>query len=228
MFSSTMIKTVVVAAATAATLTVAGCSNDTSTSSSPGMSGSMPGMDHGGSSMSTSASAAPSATRTDFNDADVTFLQMMYPHHAQAVDMSKMVAGRTQNQQVVTLAQNIEKAQGPEMTQMTSLLQSFGKPAPAAESGHMPGMDMPGMDMPGKDMPGMMSPEQMTSLEGLSGAAFDRMWLEMMIDHHTGAIDMSNAELRDGTNPDAKKMAQAIIANQEAEITQMRGMLGQG
>jgi uncharacterized protein (DUF305 family) len=216
MFSSTTIKTITIAAATAAALMVAGCSNgsDTSaTSSSPGMSGSMPGMDHGGS--STSASAAPSAARSDFNDSDVTFLQMMYPHHAQAVDMSKLVEGRTQNQQVITLAQNIEKAQGPEMTQMTDLLASFGKPAPTAGSGHS-----------GMDMPGMMSAGQMTSLEGLSGPAFDRMWLQMMIDHHTGAIDMSNTELRDGSNPDAKKMAQAIIANQEAEITQMRGMLG--
>lgn len=216
--STTVVKTVIAAAAAAAALTVAGCSDNTSststsptTSSSPGMTGSMPGMDHGGS----SASAAPSATRTDFNDADVMFLQMMYPHHAQAIEMAKLVPGRSQNQQVITLAQNIEKAQGPEMTQMTSLLQSFGKPAPTADSGHMAGM------------PGMMSAEQMNALTGLSGAAFDRMWLQMMIDHHTGAITMSNTELRDGTNPDAKKMAEAIIANQQAEISQMQGMLAQ-
>lgn len=201
--SSTTAKTVIAVAAAAAALMVAGCSDNTSstsasptTSSSPGMSGSMPGMDHGGS----SASAAPSATRSDFNDADVMFLQMMYPHHAQAVDMAKLVAGRSQNQQVITLAANIEKAQAPEMDQMTTLLQSFGKPAPAAD-----------MDM-GHTMPGMMTAEQMTTLNGLSGAAFDRMWLQMMIDHHTGAIDMANTELSDGTNPDAKKLAQAIIA----------------
>ena len=194
------IKTIVAAAATATALTVAGCSSGTPTmptSSSPA---------------SPSASAAPNLTRTDFNDADVMFLQMMYPHHAQAIDMSKLVADRSENQQVITLAQNIEKAQGPEMTQMTGLLESVGKPAPSADpSGHMTGM---------------MSSEQMTSLEALSGAAFDRMWLQMMIDHHNGAIDMSNTELQDGINPDAKKMAQAIIANQQAEITQMRGMLG--
>lgn len=202
-------KTIAVAAATAAALTVAGCGNDTPASSSPTTS-SMPGMDHG----STSTSAAPNVTRTDFNDADVMFLQMMYPHHAQAIDMSKLVADRSQDQQVITLAQNIEKAQGPEMTKMTDLLQSVGKPAPSTEpSGHMTGM---------------MSTEQMTSLEALSGPAFDRMWLQMMIDHHEGAIDMSNTELQDGINPDAKEMAQAIIANQQAEITQMRGMLGQG
>jgi uncharacterized protein (DUF305 family) len=225
MFSSTIaVKSTVVAAAVAAALAVAGCTDtasDTSTSpttsSSAGMSGSMPGMDHGGS----SASAAPSATRTDFNEADVMFLQMMYPHHAQAIDMAKLVPGRSQNQQVITLAQNIEKAQGPEMTQMTGLLASFGKPAPSAE---MSGHDMPGMG----GMPGMMSAEQMNNLKGLSGKAFDQAWLQMMIDHHTGAITMSDTELRDGSNPDVKKMAEAITANQQAEITQMRGMLGQG
>lgn len=223
MFSSTTaVKSTVLAAAVAAALTVSGCTDTASdtaasptVSSSTGMSGSMPGMDHGGS----SASAAPSATRTDFNDADVMFLQMMYPHHAQAVDMAKLVPSRSQNQQVLTLAQNIEKAQGPEMTQMTGMLASFGKPAPSAEMGDH---DMPGMG----GMPGMMSAEQMNNLTGLSGKAFDQVWLQMMIDHHTGAIDMSNTELRDGTNPDAKKLAQAIIANQQAEITQMRGMLG--
>lgn len=224
MFGSTIaIKTTVLTAAVAAGLAVTGCSSDTSNtstsqtiSSSTGMSGSMPGMDHGGS----SASAAPSATRTDFNAADVMFLQMMYPHHAQAVDMAKLVPGRSQNQQVITLAQNIERAQGPEMTQMTGLLTSFGKPAPSEDMGDH---DMSGMG----SMPGMMSVEQMDNLKGLSGRAFDQVWLQMMIDHHAGAIDMANTELRDGTNPDAKKLAQAIIANQQAEITQMRGMLGQ-
>lgn len=223
MFSSTIaIKTTVLTAAVAAGLAVTGCSSDTSDTSTPptsssssGMSGSMPGMDHGGS----SASAAPSATRTDFNAADVMFLEMMYPHHAQAVDMAKLVPTRSQNQQVVALAQNIEKAQDPEMTQMVGLLESFGKPAPSAD---MAAHDMPGMG----GMPGMMSAAQMDSLNGLSGKAFDQVWLQMMIDHHAGAIDMSNTELRDGTNPDAKKLAQAIIANQQAEITQMRGMLG--
>ncbi|TQR82770.1 DUF305 domain-containing protein [Mycobacterium hodleri] len=223
MFSSTIaVKSTVLAAAVAAALAVAGCTDtasDTTTSptvSSTAMSGSMPGMDHGGS----STSAPPSATRADFNDADVMFLQMMYPHHAQAVDMAKLVPSRSQNQQLITLAQNIEKAQGPEMTQMTGLLTSFGKPAPSAE---MSGHDMPGTG----GMPGMMSAEQMNNLTGLSGKAFDQAWLQMMIDHHSGAIDMSNTELRDGTNADAKKLAQAIIANQQAEIAQMRGMLGQ-
>jgi uncharacterized protein (DUF305 family) len=215
MISSTIaVKSTILAAAVAAALTVAGCTDIASNTST---SAPMPGMDHGGS----AAPAAPSAVRTDFDDADVMFLQMMYPHHAQAVDMAKLVQGRSQNQQVIALAQNIESAQGPEMTQMTGLLTSFGKPAPSAS---MSGHDMPGMG----GMPGMMSATQMDDLKGLSGTVFDQMWLQMMIDHHGGAIDMSNTELRDGTNSDAKEMAKAIIANQQAEITQMRSMLGQG
>jgi uncharacterized protein (DUF305 family) len=219
MFTPSNLSKLAVTAAATLAIAAAGCSNNATPSTSPVTSsstttstgGSMPGMDHG----SSPSSPAPAATRTDFNDADVTFLQMMYPHHAQAVDMAKLVPGRSQNEQVLALAANIEKAQAPEMTQFAALLQSFGKPAPAADSGHT------------ADMPGMMTDEQMTTLKGLSGTEFDRMWLQMMIDHHTGAIIMANTELRDGTNADAKKLAEHIIANQQAEITQMRGMLGQ-
>jgi len=156
----------------------------------------------------TTTSVAPAVV---FNDADVMFLQMMYPHHAQAVDMAKLVPTRSQNQQVKDLATAIENAQAPEMAQMTTLLASFGKPAPSATMGH--------------SMPGLMTSQQMTSLEGLSGAAFDKMWLQMMVEHHQGAIDMAQDELRDGDNPDVKKMAQSIITAQRGEIATMKGML---
>lgn len=174
------------------------------TSSSMPMSGhnmpGMPGMSGG--------STAPAA---NFNDADVMFLQMMYPHHAQAVEMAKLVPTRSQNQQVKDLATAIENAQAPEMQQMTTLLAGFGKPAPSATMSH--------------SMPGLMTPQQMTELTGLSGAAFDKMWLQMMVEHHQGAITMANDELKNGTNADAKKMAEAIVTAQQAEIATMNGML---
>lgn len=204
-----------VAAGTAAAIALAACSppNEqastvSATTSSMPMSGhdmpghSMPGMS------GSSTSAAPAAT---FNDADVMFLQMMYPHHAQAVEMAKLVPTRSQNQQVKDLATAIENAQAPEMQQMTTLLAGFGKPAPSATMSH--------------SMPGLMTPQQMTELTGLSGAAFDKMWLQMMVEHHQGAITMANDELKNGTNADAKKMAEAIIAAQQGEITTMNGML---
>jgi uncharacterized protein (DUF305 family) len=211
----TRITVAIAATGTAAALFAAGCSN---------ASGSMPGMDHGSSSSMSTASGKPAA-RTDFNDADVTFLQMMYPHHAQAVDMAKLVPSRSQNQQLLTLAANVEKAQAPEMQQISTLLQSFGKPAPPAPGGHdMPGM--PGMSS-APSMPGMMTPEQMNALQAASGADFDRQWMEMMIDHHNGAIAMANTELANGVNPDAKALAGSIISAQQAEIATMRTMLGQ-
>ena len=93
---------------------------------------------------------------------------------------------------------------------MTTLLKSFGKPAPMTA--------MPGMDH-GTGM-GMMTQDQMTKLKESSGADFDRMFLEMMIDHHQGAVDMANTELKDGKNADVKKMAQAVVDTQTAEIAQ--------
>lgn len=179
---------------------------------------------------STSATATAPA-RAEHNDADVTFLRMMYPHHAQAVEMAELVPGHTENQQVRALAASIEQAQAPEMQQITTLLQSFGQPAPSMGEGHqghgMPSTPMPGMPTTGMPMPGMMSAEQMASLRAASGPDFDRQWLTMMIEHHAGAIAMAETELADGRNPDAQALARAIITAQQAEIDQMRTMLGQ-
>ncbi|WP_433682832.1 DUF305 domain-containing protein [Nocardia sp. CA-119907] len=205
---------------TAAALFAAGCSNSESPSTDQGAS-------------SSQASSGKPAARTDFNDADVTFLQMMYPHHAQAVEMARLVPSRTQNEQVRALAANIEQAQSPEMEQITTLLESFGKPAPSStgHGGHSMEMPttMPGMTtMPSTSaMPGIMSNEQMNALAAASGADFDRKWMELMIEHHAGAITMANTELANGVNPDAKGLATAIVAAQQSEIDTMRGLLGQ-
>ncbi|MRH86684.1 DUF305 domain-containing protein [Nocardia sp. SYP-A9097] len=212
MFTISRIKIAVVAGTAAVALIAAGCSNnDSSTSgtnheSTTGSSSSMPGMDHGG--MSTQPAA-----RTDFNAADITFLQMMYPHHAQAVEMAKLVPSRSQNEQLRTLAKNVEQAQTPEMQQITTLLQAFGKGAPSATMGH-------------EGMAGMMSADQMSALEKLSGPEFDTQWMRMMIEHHKGAITMSNTELASGGNAEAKAMAQAIVTGQQTEIDEMNAMLG--
>ncbi|NNH69961.1 DUF305 domain-containing protein [Nocardia uniformis] len=203
--TSTRIKLAAITGISAIALIAAGCSGDDSGSSTPST-------NH-----DTTSTSASAATRTDFNSADVTFLEMMYPHHAQAVEMAKLVPTRSQNQQVVALAQAIEQAQAPEMQQITTLLVSFGEPAPS-QDGHGGGHG---------SMPGMMMPEQMTALELASGPAFDKKWLDMMIEHHQGAVTMSNTELAEGVNPDARTLAQAIVAAQQTEIDQMRTMLTQ-
>lgn len=208
MFKIASIATVAVAG-TAAAIALAACSPPSQHDSTlPPTNSSMPMSGHNMPGMSGTSTAPATAT---FNDADVMFLQMMYPHHAQAVEMAKLVPTRSQNQQVKDLAAAIEKAQAPEMQQMTTLLADFGKPAPSATMSH--------------SMPGLMTPQQMTELTGLSGAAFDKMWLQMMVEHHQGAITMAGDELKNGTNADAKKMAESIVTTQQAEITTMNGML---
>ncbi|MFJ4652503.1 DUF305 domain-containing protein [Nocardia sp. NPDC088792] len=160
--------------------------------------------------------AGCSSSKSDsptYNDADVSFLQMMYPHHAQAVDMAKMVPSRSRNQELITLAKSVENAQAPEMQQIAKLLESFGKPAPSATMDHA--------------MAGIMTQDQMTKLASLSGPDFDKMWMQMMIEHHQGAIDMSNTESKNGTNADAKALAQSIVTAQQGEIDQMNKMLAQ-
>ncbi|MFD8495790.1 DUF305 domain-containing protein [Amycolatopsis sp. NPDC059657] len=182
---------------------LAGCSG---TTSSPDMS-----------SMSSTANAP--AAQSAHNQADATFAQQMIPHHQQAVDMAKLVSSRTTNAMVTDLAGRIQKAQDPEIQQMTGWLSTWG----AATGMNMPGMTS-GQSMPGmgssNSMPGMMSDADMTKLQGMKGAEFDRMWLQMMVQHHQGAIDMAKTELTQGSNADAKSLAQKIIDGQQAEICQ--------
>lgn len=206
MFISRTRATVLAVTAASALLLAAGCSDDNDATTH----------DAHSATSSASATSATAAARTDFNDADVTFLQMMYPHHAQAVEMAKMVPSHTQNQQLIALAAQVEQAQAPEMQQITTLLTSFGKPAPSAGAGHE-----------GHSMPGMMTDAQMSALQAAQGAEFDKQWLEMMIEHHLGAVDMARTELANGVNPESRQLATAIVAAQEAEIATMRGMLGQ-
>ena len=157
------------------------------------------------------ACGGPANNAAQNNDADVTFAQQMVPHHEQALDMAKLVPSRSSDAKVRDLAQRVEKAQGPEITQLNQWLKEWGSESKSDHQGH--------------DMSGMMSDEDMGELEKASGAEFDRMWLEMMIEHHEGAVEMAKKELADGQDENAKKLAQAVIDGQQQEITEMRELL---
>ncbi len=182
------------------------------------------------------ASISAAATAT-FNAADVAFAQMMIVHHQGAIQMADLAPSRAQNQDVLALAARIKAAQAPEIDQMTSWLTAWGA-APSMMSGSatsgMGGMDMGGMDMGGTtsaaessamSMPGMMSGDQMQQLESASGAAFDKMFLELMIVHHQGAVEMAETEIADGSNPEAVALAQKIKSDQTAEIAEIQALL---
>jgi uncharacterized protein (DUF305 family) len=150
------------------------------------------------------ATAAP-------NDADVTFTQNMIPHHQQAIEMAKLVDARTKRPQLRTLADRIVASQGQEITLMQGWLRSWGKPATPA-----------GMDHGAMQMPGMMSEADMQQLRLSKDEDFDLAFMDMMTAHHEGAIEMANTELRDGSLPEVKRLAQQIIDAQQAEIDQFK------
>ncbi|MBH0781882.1 DUF305 domain-containing protein [Nocardia bovistercoris] len=205
--------------ATAAVLT--GCSDDSSGQDTSSMT-------TGAAATSSSVSPSGSAVAGAHNDADVRFAQEMIPHHSQAVEMAQMVPGRSTDQQLVDLAARIQQAQGPEIATMTGWLRAWGVAVSTTSTPAMPGMDHGSRPMPGMDqsaMPGMMTSRQMAQLQGAGGAEFDRMWLTMMIEHHRGAIEMARTEVAQGSNADAKALAQKIADDQQAEITQMQAML---
>jgi uncharacterized protein (DUF305 family) len=158
------------------------------------------------------ATAAATQPAAGFNDADVMFAQMMIPHHQQAVMMADRAATRAADTEVKNLAAKIKAAQDPEIATMRGWLTTWSKPAPSA-------------DTMGHAMPGIMSDDDMHKLEGAKGGEFDKMFVQMMTAHHNGAIEMAKTEQAQGSNPDAKKLAQTIQAAQEAEVTQMQKIL---
>lgn len=169
--------------------------------------------------------SAPAASQGEQNDADVMFVQGMIPHHRQAVEMAGMAAGRSENPAVLDLATRIGSGQQPEIDTMTGWLQEWGAEVPAEGEGMsgMGGMDQGGME----GMGGMMTSEQMQALGQAAGPAFDRMFLEMMTEHHRGAVEMAETELQDGADPDALALAQTIIDTQQSEISEMETLLQQ-
>lgn len=169
----------------------------------------------------TASAAAPISP--EHNQTDVVFVQGMIPHHQQAIAMSSQASNRASSQEVKDLAARIDQAQAPEIEQMNQMLEAWGAPRPQPGSHSMPGM--PGMPMGDMSMHGMMSDQQMQQLAAQSGSAFDRMFLQMMIEHHSGAIQMAQAEQAQGLNPQAKELAGAIVAAQQQEITEMQALL---
>ncbi len=151
-----------------------------------------------------------------FNADDVAFATNMIPHHQQAVEMSALVPDRSTDPELIALAEQISAAQQPEIETMKVFLVQWNE-NPDTATGH---------DGHGATMQGMVDEATMTKLESLNGAEFDTLWLESMISHHQGAIEMAKAEITNGENVDAKGLAQTIIETQQAEIGQMKQMLG--
>ena len=166
--------------------------------------------DHGQHAASSTTAAAPPVA--SHNAQDVMFAQMMIPHHQQALELAALVPGRTTDPAVTKLADAIAAQQLPEIGAMKALLAQWEAEPQHADHG-----------MP---MTGMVDDATMTKLKLLCGADFDKLWLQSMIGHHQGAIEMANTEVAAGQSPDMIVLAKNIITAQQAEIDQMNQMLG--
>ncbi|GAB3116262.1 DUF305 domain-containing protein [Streptomyces calidiresistens] len=159
--------------------------------------------------------------RDDHNEADIAFAREMIPHHRQALEMSELAPDRAASPEVRALAEEIEAAQGPEIETLTGWLREWDAEGTGGhgDGGHET-HDMHGM-------PGMLTEEQMDRLAALDGEAFDTAFLELMIEHHEGALEMAREVLEEGSHEPTADLAREIIDGQEAEIERMRELLGE-
>jgi uncharacterized protein (DUF305 family) len=158
--------------------------------------------------------------------ADVRFMQDMIAHHRQALEMTALVSGRAQSDEVSTLAQRIEVSQDDEIRQMRHWLESRGAALPDAHAHHGHGASHGAA--PAHAMPGMLTDAQLAALAAASGAEFDRLFLENMIFHHEGALvmvaDLFAAEGA-GQETEMFQFASHVDSDQRIEIARMRRML---
>jgi len=172
-------------------MALAGCSKDDSM-----------GMDHEGHSSMASG---------ELSSDDIMFLQMMIPHHQQAIDMSDLALTKSTDSELLALAKDIRDEQAAEIVKMKAWLDKAGAD-----------LD-PGHSM-GHGMGGMLSDSELAALEAATGKSFDLLWLKGMTGHHDGAIDMA-AMIEDADNDEIKSFGQAIVTSQSAQNKQMAAMI---
>ncbi len=145
--------------------------------------------------------------------ADVRFAEAMVPHHRQALEMAGLVEPRTAARGVRLMARQIALTQKPEIAVMRDWLDALGRAALPDHGSHAPGAY------------GMASPADMTMLRAARGSAFDRLFLQLMIRHHEGAMRMAGEELSGGRDQRMRLMARDVYSGQGIEVARMREIL---
>ncbi len=149
------------------------------------------------------------STDSTYTGADEMFLQMMIPHHQQAIDISNIALKTSKDSELLLLAKTIRDAQSAEIVQMKTWLKDAGA---ITDMGHSMGMG------------GMLDDAELSALSAATGKAFDTLWLKGMIGHHDGAIHMTTM-IKDASNADIKAFGQNVVKDQSAQIVQMQAML---
>lgn len=182
-----------------------------------------------------SADEAVALSRTTFTPGDVQFMQHMVVHHGQAVEMVELLRAKGADPKVKLMGERIALSQEAEIELMRNWLTDRGQALTMADmhmghagmnhTGHA-GHAMAASDTP--IMPGMLSPAQMQTLAAASGPEFDRLFLQGMIQHHQGALDMVDdllAQPDAAQDPMLSDFASSVVADQSAEILRMQSLL---
>ena len=160
--------------------------------------------------MSSSGHNHSSHSSGNYTGADVMFLQMMIPHHQQAIDISNLALKTSSNKELLALAKIIARDQATEIVQMKAWLKDAGATEDMGHEAH--------------GMGGMLDDEELSALTAATGKEFDNLWLTGMTEHHDGAIHMVQM-IEDADNQIIKKFGQDIVSLQTAQINQMKEML---
>jgi uncharacterized protein (DUF305 family) len=154
-----------------------------------------------------------------YTEADVRFMQGMIGHHAQALEMTALLSTRTSRDDMRMLAQRIDVSQADEIKMMQRWLEDRGQTLPDPHAHHAHGAVL---------MPGMLTADEMGQLAAAKGAAFDQLFLELMIKHHQGALIMVKelfSTAGAGQESEIFAFASDVEADQRMEIDRMRGMM---
>ena len=174
----------------------------------------------------TGDSNAPAAAQTAlngdvFNADDVEFASTMIPHHAQAIELVTLTQGRDLRPEVLALADQMRTLRVTEVETMTTWLTAWGEPIPETSIDHA---NADSADE-STTTPGMVDPGSVSDLADLTDdTAFEAQWLDLMAQHHKGAIDLAQAEQERGRFPGAVALAGAMIEDQQAEIDQLEAL----
>lgn len=167
-----------------------------------------------------SPSEAAALDSPEYVDDDVLFVRNMLHHHSQAIEMTGFVEGRTSDADIRLLAERMEVSQTDEITQLETWLQRRGEPVRDPDAAHA---------HDATSMPGLLSDEELSELEAAEGDEFDRLFLEFMIRHHEGAVEMVTDLYASGGGQESEidAFARHVEADQEIEIARMQELLAQ-
>lgn len=169
--------------------------------------------------------------------AEAGFARDMQVHHGQAVEMSLLVRDRSDDAEVRLFALDVATAQAQQQGQMFAWLVMWGLPQ-TSSSDEMEWLSRPVIDgsighdghgghTPGEPMPGVATFEQMQALQSATGVDAERLYLELMIEHHIGGVEMAEAVLARSDNPVVTQLARGMVQLQQKELDYMAELLAE-